>query len=87
MAIEFEYYENPGVSGEKSGKYHPRVVTLRTVSTDEIAESIQEGSSLTVGDVRAVLERLSSKIAYHLGSSERVHLQGIGYFPVYTESR
>lgn len=82
MSIKFEFYETPDPSGEKSGKYHARTVTFRTVSTEQIAREIQMASSLTIPDVRAVLSALKNRITYHLGESSRIHLEGIGYFQV-----
>jgi len=80
MAIKFEYYKSPKASAEEEDKYHARAVTTRTITTDQIARYIQEASSLTMSDVKAVLVALSNELAYHLGESERVHLEGIGYF-------
>jgi predicted histone-like DNA-binding protein len=80
MAIKFEFYETPNVSGEKTGKYHARAVTYKTVTTDEVARNIQVSSSFTLGDVKGMLTALSNEIAKHLSGSNRVHLEGIGYF-------
>lgn len=80
MAIDFEFYENPDPSGENAGKYHARVVTYRTVKTPEIARNIQKASSLTIGDVMGVLSALSDELSSNLEDSNRVHLEGIGYF-------
>ena len=63
MAIFFEFYETPDPTGEQEVKYHARAVTTQTISTDTIAAEIQEDSSLTEGDVKAVLVSLSRKIA------------------------
>ncbi|MCD7901964.1 MAG: HU family DNA-binding protein [Bacteroides sp.] len=80
MAIKFEYYKAPDTSGEESDRYYARAVTTRTITTDQMAGYIQEASSLTIGDIKSVLVALSDEIAFHLGESERVHLEGIGYF-------
>lgn len=80
MAIKFEFYESPVSNGEKSANYHARTISLRTVTTDQIARDIHEKSSLTTSDVKAVIVELSNEIAFHLGESERVHIEGIGYF-------
>lgn len=82
MSIDFDFYETPDQSGKKTGKYHVRTVTIKTASTDEIASKIQMASSLTIGDIKAVLSLLSQEIANRLEQSERVHLEGIGYFQV-----
>lgn len=80
MAIEFDFYENPDPSGNQKGKYHARTVIRRTVTTDEMAREIQKASSLTVSDVHAVIIALTGEVVYNLGESNRVHLEGLGYF-------
>lgn len=80
MAIEFEFYENPDPTGENEEKYHARPVIRRTVTTAEMANKIQEASSLTIGDVKAVLSALNAQIVNNLEESNRVHLEGIGFF-------
>jgi predicted histone-like DNA-binding protein len=82
MAIKFEFYETPDPSGKKTGKYHARVVTHNTVTSAEVARRIHMASSLTIGDVKNVLTALGEELAEHLGQSNRVHLEGIGYFQV-----
>jgi predicted histone-like DNA-binding protein len=80
MAIEFEFYENSDFSGGKTGKYHARAVTYKTVTTNEVARNIQQSSSFTTGDIVGMLRALSDEIAKHLNESNRVYLEGIGYF-------
>jgi len=46
------------------------------------AKEIQQATSLTEGDVKAVLESLSHFMGSRLREGERVHLDGIGYFQV-----
>ena len=80
MAIEFEFYQSPHTFGEKTKKYYPKVVNYRTVTTQELAEEIHSGSTLTTADIRATIDALSYQIAQHLSESERVHVEGIGFF-------
>lgn len=80
MAIEFEFYETPDPSGEGKTRYHARNVTRNNVTTEQLCKDIQFGSSLTIGDVKAVLSALNDELANHLGNGARVHLEGIGYF-------
>ena len=53
-----------------------------TADTDYLAKEIQQATSLTEGDVKAVLESLSHFMGSRLREGERVHLDGIGYFQV-----
>ncbi len=80
MAIDFEFYQNPDPSGEGNEKFHVRPVTRDTVGTNEICKKIQISCSLTEGDVRAVLSALKTEILWNVQNSNRVHLEGIGYF-------
>ncbi|NDV64375.1 HU family DNA-binding protein [Bacteroides sp. 224] len=82
MPIEFEFYEIPDLSEKGKSKYCARTVTLKTVSTNELAARIQHASSLTIGDVKGVLVQLSQVLADELAESNRVHIEGIGYFQV-----
>lgn len=80
MAIEFEFYQSPNTNGKKKKTYYPKVVNWRTVTTQELAEEINDASSLTTSDIRATIDALSNKIAQHLSNSKRVHIEGIGFF-------
>lgn len=80
MAILFDFYETPDPSGEGEKKYHARVVTLATTSTDDLCQEIQSQTSLSPGDIKAVLIALNESLVFHLSRSNRVHLEGIGYF-------
>jgi predicted histone-like DNA-binding protein len=82
MSIEYDFYRNPNSQGTNKKRYHARVVSSDRISTDELAEEIQNECSLTVTDVKAVLIALGDKLAKHLGDGSKVHLEGIGYFQV-----
>lgn len=82
MSIEYDFYRNPNSQGTDKKRYHARVVSGDRISTDELAEEIQNECSLTITDVKAVLIALGDKLAKHLGDGSKVHLEGIGYFQV-----
>ena len=82
MSIEYDFYRNPNSQGTNKKRYHARVVSSNRISTDELAEEIQNECSLTIADVKAVLIALGDKLAKHLGEGSKVHLEGIGYFQV-----
>lgn len=88
MSIKFEFYETPDPSGEKTGKYHARAVTRVTVDTEQLISEIHESTTLSPADIKAALTALSDKLILHLGRSERVHMEGIGFFqPTLTYKR
>jgi predicted histone-like DNA-binding protein len=81
MVLYYDFYEDP--QSEKSGdrkKFHARVVTKRTVTTDTLAADIQESSSLTKADVKSVLTALVHAMRNELGHGSRIHVEGLGYF-------
>ena len=82
MSIEYDFYRNPNSQGTNKKRYHARVVSGDRISTDELAEEIQNEYSLTKADVKAVLIALGDKLAKHLGEGNKVYLEGIGYFQV-----
>lgn len=60
MAIQFELYKSPNPKDEEDKElYHARVVNFQHIDTDYLAKEIQQATSLTEGDVKAVLESLS----------------------------
>ena len=59
MAIVFDWYENPNASSEEEAALHPRIFMNGKVDTDTLCYKIHDYSSLTVGDVKNVLDNLS----------------------------
>lgn len=82
MAIEYDFYRNPNSEGTNKKRYHARVVSNNRISTNDLAEEIQNECSLTIADVKAVLIALGDKLAKHLGEGDKVHIEGIGHFQV-----
>ena len=88
MAIQFELYKTPRPKDEEGKEvYHARVVNFQHIDTDYLAKEIQIATSLTVGDVKSVLESLSDFMGDRLREGQSVHLDGIGYFQVKLNSK
>ena len=81
MAVQFEFYKNPGTveKGEEQ-QYHPRVVNFNSVSTEYLAAEIHRATTFGEAEVEGVLMSLSHFMSSHLKNGERVHLKGIGYY-------
>lgn len=79
MAVNYEFFETPNPNGDDSKTYHPRVVSYGTISTDKLAQEIQEVCTLTRADVKAVLVSLADKMAQYLSYGQKIHIEGIGY--------
>ena len=79
MSIEFDFYKTNGALAKKQ-PYHVRVVEHSTVQTDELAQHIQEGTTLSIPDIKGTLSALSSEMVSQLNMGRRVHIDGLGYF-------
>jgi len=81
MGLEYDFYPNPLPKGSKrKPRLHARVVTKGTTDTEQLARIIHDQSTLTTGDVKAVLDSLSDLLIRELSYSRRVHIKGLGYF-------
>jgi len=81
MGLEYDFYQNPIPKGSnRKPRLHARVATKGTTTTEQIAKAINDRSSLTTGDVKAVFDLLSSLLIQELSYSRRVHIEGLGYF-------
>lgn len=81
MAIVFDWYENPNASPEEEeAALHPRIFMNGKVDTKMLCSQIHDYSSLTVGDVKNVLDNLSKILGDSLREGKEVHIEGIGYF-------
>jgi len=81
MTARYDLYESPNPDNNTGKRnIHARLVTDGTVNSEEIAEKIEYSSTLTIGDVKAVLSALSHHVSELLSQGKRVHLEGLGYF-------
>ena len=78
MAIVFDWYENPNASSEEEAALHPRIFMNGKVDTDTLCYKIHDYSSLTVGDVKNVLDNLSKILGESLREGKEVHIEEIG---------
>lgn len=62
------------------GYYFPVVQRGTTVSTELLAQRIQERCTVTRPDIKAVLDALVNAMQYSLQAGEKVHIEGLGYF-------
>lgn len=63
-----------------NNKWYANAVIVNTVSTDKIAERIEEKCSLTKSDVKGCIEALIYEIKTQLQNSYAVKLDGLGTF-------
>ncbi len=90
MAIVFDWYENPNASSEEEAALHPRIFMNGKVDTDTLCYKIHDYSSLTVGDVKNVLDNLSKILGESLREGKRSTYRGdrlfLSHFGCYGES-
>lgn len=83
MAILFDFYQTPspkGTENDESERFHARVVGGHTLDLDNLVKRICKRSTLTEGDIRAVVSELGQELVSGLCEGNRVMLPGIGYF-------
>lgn len=81
MAITYDWYENPGESGDSEEKgLHPRLFLNGKVSMEKLCRLIHGRSSLSVGDAKSTLEMLAQICGEELREGRQVHIEGLGYF-------
>ncbi len=81
MGLHYDFYENPPKEGSnKKPRLHARIVPLGTINTSEIAGFIHDMSTLTTGDVNAVLTLFREQLIDQLSMGYRVHWEGVGSF-------
>ena len=80
MPVNYDFYENPKLPGStKRTRYHARVISKGTISSEQLAEEIHERCSLSTADVAAALLALSQITAEKLKDGYNVHIEGIGH--------
>lgn len=83
MSQKFTKIKNTNSKTTAYGKYFARAVYNRKpVSTEEIAQYIQDNASVTSSDVKAVLDQLGAAMNHFFRRGEKVYLQDIGTFKV-----
>ena len=83
MAITFDFYRSPASSEqeqEAEPKYHARVVGGQTIGMESLVHHIQQRSTLSKGDIAAVIDELGVELVNELCDGNRIYLPGIGYF-------
>lgn len=65
----------------KNGLWYPRaIVSKKSVDTDQVAKKLAEMSTVTHGDVYAVLKNLPTVMSDLMAAGRSVYLEGIGHF-------
>lgn len=77
MSLKFRVVQDKREGSKKL--FYGKAIHINTVETDALAERIQRNCSMKRSDVVAVLAELTEVINDELQSSNKVHLNGLGY--------
>ena len=75
------------ISKQPKKGYYAQVVTKGTIDTPSLCREIASGCTLTVADMRAAIEALSSSVANCLMNGYNVNIDGLGTFSLSAESK
>lgn len=75
------------ISKQPKKGYYAQVVTKGTVDTTSLCHEIASCCTLTVADLRAAIEAISSSVATKLMNGYNVNIDGLGTFSISAESK
>ncbi|MBR1838787.1 MAG: HU family DNA-binding protein [Bacteroidaceae bacterium] len=77
---KFKLRRNNVQQASGDDRLYPQIVLGGTVSLSDLAQEIENGSSLTSADIKAAVSALSAAIARHAAAGKSVRIPGIGTF-------
>lgn len=80
MAIQVNVYQDKRKNGNKL--FYGRAYHVNTINREQLAERIQANCTVKRSDVQAVLTELVEVMNYELANSNKVLLDGFGYFSI-----
>ena len=86
MSVEIRLEQSKLKDKKGACKWYARTVSTGVVTTEELADAIQENTSFSRGDVRGLVIALVDEISYRLREGETVALEGLGRFHLTVES-
>lgn len=86
MAVNFKIYQS-NRKGGTNGKFYARAAHRETINTKDLAEVMQNNSTVKRSDIVAVLTELSEVLRQELQRSNKGHIDGIGTFKVGIHSK
>lgn len=85
MSIQYGLYKHSGILA--SNEVHAKTIKRNLVTTNDLANEIQQRCSLTTTDVKAVLSAMSELLGDHLLDGDHIKLDGIGTFSISIDSK
>ena len=90
MSVIFRTVERPSDPRVENSpkKYFPQLVTLgQSVNLVFIAQKMQDRSSLSIGDIRSVVQNFVEKLKEQLLEGKTVNIAGLGVFMLAAKSK
>lgn len=81
MAVKYKIYQS-NRSGQTYGKYYARAVHDQTVTTDDLADIMQDNCTVKRSDILAVISELVETMTTQLQNSNKVKLDRFGTFKI-----
>ena len=72
MSVEIRLEQSKFKDKKGAGKWYARTVSTGVATTDDLADSIQENTSFSRGDVRGLVIALIDEISYRLRQGETI---------------
>lgn len=83
--VYYDIYESPQSKHTKHS-YHVRIAKSDLIDFQRIKKIIASQCTGTEGDISLAVEQLSCNMANEVGSGNRFHIEGIGYFYLIIEA-
>lgn len=80
MAVRYRLYQNKNKKSMSFNKWYGRAVVLDTVTTDQLADTIEANCTVKRSDILAVLSELVVTMKKELQDSKKVKLDRFGSF-------
>ena len=80
MAVHYRLYQNKNKKSAFFNKWYGRAVVLDTVTTDQLADTIEANCTVKRADILAVISELVVTMRKELQDSKRVKLDRFGSF-------
>ena len=90
MSVIFRTVERPSDPRVENSpkKYYPQLVTLgQSVDLAFIAQKMQDRSSLSIGDIKSVIQNFVEKMKEQLLEGKSVNIEGLGVFMLTARSK
>ncbi len=88
MSQKVQIYRNNNEKSDQFGKYYVRAVyDKKFITTEELADYIQQQASVKRSDCKAVLDELGAAMKHFFELGQKIRLDGIGIFKVGVSSK